>query len=216
MIRFVEDIYADFLYDCYIVNQRLTEEDWSYYGKEEHHIEIPARDGGSLSPLNSQYLTTYQHWMAGVLQSEMLQKCCSAFVPKGVLPPWVESLRKKWASQQGMTNVSSGLLNRLRTPEHQSGAGKVSGRNNVTSGHLNRIRTPEHQSKAAKMARSKEPHEVKAARARSIPPEKAAIGRHIGQTKKFRCLVTGKVSTGGPLTKFQRARGIDTRLRVPV
>jgi len=95
MIRYVEDIYADFLYDCYIANQRLTEEDWLCYGREEHHIEVPRRDGGKLGPLNSQHLTTYQHWVAGVLQSEVLQKCCRAFVPRGVLPWWMEKLRKK-------------------------------------------------------------------------------------------------------------------------
>jgi len=100
MIRFVEDIYADFLYDCYVANQRLTEEEWLYYGREEHHIEIPARDEGSLTPLNSQYLTTYQHWVAGVLQSEMLQKCCFAFVPKGVLPPALEDVRVKWRAEE--------------------------------------------------------------------------------------------------------------------
>lgn len=97
MIRFVEDIYADFLYDCYIANQRLTDEDWEWYGREEHHIELPERDGGVLTPLNSQTLTTYQHWIAGILQSEVLGKCCFACVPKGVLPEMFETLRVKWA-----------------------------------------------------------------------------------------------------------------------
>ncbi len=92
----IEKIYDDFLYDCHIANQHLTPEDWAYYGKEEHHIEIPNRDGGALTPCNSQYLTTYQHWVAGVLQSEVLQKCCSAYVPKEVLPAMVEMLRVKW------------------------------------------------------------------------------------------------------------------------
>jgi hypothetical protein len=95
-IRFVEDIYADFLYDCYIANQRLTDEDWEWYGREEHHIELPERDGGVLTPLNSQVLTTYQHWIAGALQSEILGKCCFACVPKGKLPPMFELLRDKW------------------------------------------------------------------------------------------------------------------------
>ena len=98
-IRFVEDIYADFLFDCYIANQHLTDEDWHYYGREEHHIELPERDGGVLTPLNSQPLTTYQHWIAGALQSEVLGKCCFACVPKGVLPPMFEALRAKWQSR---------------------------------------------------------------------------------------------------------------------
>jgi hypothetical protein len=32
-------------------------------------------------------------------------------------------------------------------------------------------------------------------------------------SKKFRCLVTGKVSTAGPLTRWQKSRGIDTAFR---
>jgi hypothetical protein len=31
--------------------------------------------------------------------------------------------------------------------------------------------------------------------------------------EKFKCLVTGKVSTAGPLTGYQKARGIDPSLR---
>ena len=89
-------LYDEFLYDCYIANQRLTAEDWHYYGREEHHIEIPRRDEGVLTPLNSQPLTIYQHWIAGVLQSEVLGKCCFAMVPVGKLPSCLEDLRVKW------------------------------------------------------------------------------------------------------------------------
>ena len=94
--HFIQDLYYDFLYNCYIANQRLTNEDWEWYGREDHHIELPERDGGVLTPLNSQPLTTYQHWKAGVLQSEILGKCCFACVPKGKLPPFFEVLRDKW------------------------------------------------------------------------------------------------------------------------
>jgi hypothetical protein len=92
-------LYDEYLYDCYIANQNLTDEDWQYYGREEHHIEIPSRDEGVLTPLNAQHLTKYQHWLAGVLQSEVLGKCCFAFVPADVLPTWVETLRRKWVVQ---------------------------------------------------------------------------------------------------------------------
>ncbi len=119
MIRYVEDIYADFLYDCYVANQRLTDDEWLYYGKEEHHVEIPSRDGGALGPLNSQYLTTYQHWVAGVLQSEVVGRACFAFVPKGFLPEWIEDLRAKWAGYHNRTaTVPSRERNRItRDPD---------------------------------------------------------------------------------------------------
>lgn len=110
-------LYDEFLYDCYIANQRLTEEDWRYYGKEEHHIEIPKRDGGLLTPTNSQYLTTYQHWVAGVLQSEVLGKCCFAFIPKSILQNPLEQLRLKWeilklTPEQRREQMLKGLANR--------------------------------------------------------------------------------------------------------
>jgi hypothetical protein len=107
MIRFVEDIYADFLFDCYIANLHLSDEDWEWYGREEHHIELPEREGGVLTPLNSQSLTTYQHWIAGVLQSEVLGKCCFACVPKGVLPPMFEALRDKWQREHAKEQFAS-------------------------------------------------------------------------------------------------------------
>lgn len=103
-----EKVYDDFLYDCYIANRRLTPEEWAYYGKEEHHIEIPNRDGGLLTPCNSQYLTTYQHWIAGILQSEVLQKCCFAYVPRNVLQGTVEQLRSKWQNVSSLEAAAKG------------------------------------------------------------------------------------------------------------
>jgi hypothetical protein len=107
-MKTIEEVYDDYLYDCYIANRHLTAEDWLYYGREEHHVEIPDRDGGLLTPCNSQHLTTYQHWVAGVLQSEVLQKLCCAFVPKGALPDWLENLRLKWYQHNGRQSVETG------------------------------------------------------------------------------------------------------------
>ncbi len=110
-------LYDEFLYDCHVANQRLTEEDWIYYGSEAHHIEIPDREGGSLTPLNSQRLTLYQHWVAGVLQSEVLGKCCFAFVPKNSLPFWLEELRIKWTRYNGIINTTK--VHQSRTQEER-------------------------------------------------------------------------------------------------
>jgi hypothetical protein len=99
-IRFAEDIYCDYLHDCRQANKRLSPDDWMWYGRELHHIEIPNCDGGTLGPLNEQYLTTYQHWVAGVLQSEVLGRKCFAFVPRGVLPDWIEGIRVNWQRKQ--------------------------------------------------------------------------------------------------------------------
>jgi hypothetical protein len=116
-IRYIEDIYCDYLYDCYQANKHLSPDDWMWFGRELHHIEIPNCEGGTLGPLNEQYLTTYQHWIAGVLQSEMLGYCCFAFVPKEILPGWIETLRLKWCAVSNRQNTILRESRRQRLPD---------------------------------------------------------------------------------------------------
>ena len=125
VMRFVEDIYSDFLYDCHIANLRLSEEDWDWYGREVHHVEVPDCEGGLLTPLNSQPLTTYQHWIAGVLQSEVTGRKCFAMVPRGVLPPLFEMLRVKWQAHHNRTANFT-----RRTSEEYAEMGRSGGRKN--------------------------------------------------------------------------------------
>jgi len=210
-IRFVEDIYCDFLYDCYIANQRLTLEEWEFFGKETHHLWIPNCEGGKLTRLNSQDLTTYQHWIAGILQSEIWQRRCFAFVPAGLLPGMFETLRSKWAKEiykpttysHRLTLIANGSIEKMREVgkvqvTNQKGihdpskredfarlGGESQGRNNVVNKTGMYKRTPEELSQQSKKNRS----------------------------RRFRCLVTGKVSNDTGLTKIQRRLGIDTSLR---
>lgn len=118
----MEKIYDDYLHYCYTINKSLTEEDWEYYGREVHHIEVPDCEGGLLTPTNSQPLTTYQHWIAGVLQSEVVGRKCFAMVPRGVLPPHLEILRKKWQTWHNKTGNFP-----VRPTEFYSAIGKVGG-----------------------------------------------------------------------------------------
>ena len=196
-IRFVEDIYADFLFDCYIANQHLTDEDWLYYGREEHHIELPDREGGELTPLNSQRLTVYQHWIAGVLQSEVIGKKCFAFVPKGVLPPVFETLRLKWQ----------------KAPmESRSRAGKIGGATTHERGHgffaWGKEKRLEVNSKAGKIG-GKSGLNVDPVYLRERGRK---AGSKVANTRAV-CLVTGFESNISGLTRYQKARGIDTSLR---
>ena len=128
-MKFIEDIYCDFLYDCYVANQRLTTEDWESYGKENHHIEIPNCEGGLLTALNSQDLTTFQHWVAGVLQSEVIGRKCFAMIPRGVLPPHLEVLRIKWDSLQ-LTREHQVMAGKCVPLDHLKTIGKIGGSKN--------------------------------------------------------------------------------------
>jgi hypothetical protein len=75
---------------------------------------------------------------------------------------------------------------------------------------------PNHFHDMARKARDSETHEVKAARAKAIPKEAILRACAIINSRKFRCTVTGHVSTAGPLSRYQKARGIDTSNREPV
>jgi hypothetical protein len=47
-------------------------------------------------------------------------------------------------------------------------------------------------------------------------PQQILKAQKIINSKKFICLVTGKVTTLGPLVQWQKKRGIDSSLRMPL
>jgi hypothetical protein len=122
-------LYDNFLMDCHQANKRLTPEDWEWFGCELHHVDIPACEGGELTPLNSQPLTLVQHWKAGVLQSEVWGRKCFAFVPAGVLPQFFEELRKKWDASQ-LSSEHQSLASQCVKPETRSENGRRMGVSN--------------------------------------------------------------------------------------
>jgi hypothetical protein len=93
----------------------------------------------------------------------------------------------------GRKNVESGQIKTIATFETRSKGGKKA----VESGHLESIRTFESCSKGGKNGSR----------------EDKSRGGKISSSQKWRCLVTGYISGPGPLTLYQRARGIDTSLR---
>ena len=137
-MRTPEETYDDYLYDCYVANQRLTEEDWYYYGREIHHVEVPKCEGGLLLPLNSQPLTKHQHGVAGVLQSEVVGRKCFAMIPKGTLPPLLEKLRVKWDAKQ-LTREHQVMAGKCVPLEHLKRIGKLGG--SMNKGKPGRKRT---------------------------------------------------------------------------
>lgn len=77
-------------------------------------------------------------------------------------------------------------------------------------------RDPDHFHKMGRKARDSESYETKAARAKAIPKEAQARALSNINSQKWKCLETGFISTPGPLSRYQRARGIDTSLRIKV
>jgi hypothetical protein len=75
-------------------------------------------------------------------------------------------------------------------------------------------RNPNHFADMARKARAAEPYEKKRKRIEAChKPEVHAKALAKTNGRKFKCRVTGYVSTAGPLTMYQRSRGIDPSLR---
>jgi general stress protein YciG len=194
-------LYDEYLYDCYIANQHLTDEDWQYYGREEHHIEIPDRDGGLLTPLNSQPLTLLQHWIAGVLQSEVLGKCCFACVPKGVLPLALDLLRTKWVAESGRLGGKAYAAN--TTHEQRSKVARKVRANHLanttfeqrseSARKANASRTPEERSEITRKGIAKRTPEQlveqgRRAAARRTPEQRSEASRKGHETRRLKRL----------------------------
>lgn len=73
---------------------------------------------------------------------------------------------------------------------------------------------PDHFADMARKARAAESYEKKRKRIEAChKPEVHAKALAKINGRKFKCRVTGKISTAGPLTRYQNARGIDPSLR---
>ncbi len=84
----------------------------------------------------------------------------------------------------------------------------ISGQIAVESGRLERMR-----------ANVDKPSQLRDARAKRDPVEHSEWGKKFAQntnTTFYRCLKTGYISTAGPLTLYQKHRGIDPKQRVKV
>ena len=78
----------------------------------------------------------------------------------------------------------------------------------------NLARNPKHFGDMARKARDSETYETKRKRIEAChKPEIHAKALAKTNGRKFRCRITGFISTAGPLTRYQNARGIDVSLR---
>lgn len=106
--------------------------------------------------------------------------------------------RRKGGKTSGRMSVESGRIYTMGTLESRSRGG----RKNVESGNIHSIKTPESLSKGGKAGgKTQGKNNVQSGHLRKI------------SNYRYKCLVTGYITTAGPLTHYQRARGIDPSLR---
>lgn len=143
------------------------------------------------------WLTKRQHAVATAYQTLAFQYCCLFGAHLNYLPPPLHSLvigiYRQRAKDIGTKNVQTGHLDRireLRDPVLLVKNGQKLGQRNIDSGLWASLRTPEHQSMAGKLSAK------------------------ILHSQRWMCTVTGKVSTPGGLSSWQKARNISTMCRV--
>jgi hypothetical protein len=146
---------------------------------------VPKCEGGEITIK----LLKQHHAVQGVLQSEEYQRPCIWGWEANYLEGEMLELCKKWrAEHQHRAGKGRGAqLNK----EHQSRAGLASAAK----------MTPEARSRGARKRAARVPANLRK------EVNRQNIANH--NKRRARCTVTGFVTTAGPLTRYQRARGID-------
>jgi hypothetical protein len=178
---------------------------------QEAHYPAPRGEGE-----DTVWLLHNDHQVQGILQSEEYGRMC--FYPYDALkflnsgpfvPGWFElySLYKKWSKEhskkRGAVTVSK-LNSHPDKSEWNSRGGKVNAEK--LNAHPNTVESRKTNARTLNTHPNREEWNSK--------------GGIKGSTKvnaqKWKCLVTGHISSPGSLSIYQKARGIDTSLRVRV
>jgi len=91
--------------------------------------------------------------------------------------------------------------------------GKISGRQNVENGHLRSISSKGGTIGGSISGPKVGRRNVESGHMQSITSMGGKVGGKVTSSQKWQCLITNHVSTPGPLTLWQKARGIDPSQR---
>jgi len=201
-VKWCEDYYFD---------NRLEPGNPCHGDWESCHYPVPKCLGGS----NTILLLKEHHAIQGVLQSEEYNYPCIWGWEKSYLEAEILSLWLKWMRVKGQPFKSE------RGRKAQSLRSKESLRRGWEK--MVKTMTPEKRKQAYEKANqtklSKDPEFFSNNARRSARQALAKNPLHFSDlakkinSRRVRCLVTGKISTPGPLTLYQTARGIDPSLR---
>jgi hypothetical protein len=231
MIDSYWDLYVAYVDKCAHDNW-INDIDPHHYEMEWNHT-LPQNLFGDQTP--GQYLTIRQHAIASALQTLALRKNCMCGWHKKYLPKALVGLAwpyyTKMCADNGKENVGA-MLEHPNTAKNRDVLvkknGEKSGAKNIQ--RYNQDSTRQERSKNAKSASTKA-HSVKnsqgssvlAASNGSLTQSKKTSEQRVEEARrralsvnsqKWMCLVTGHVSNPGSLTRYQKARGIDTKMRI--
>jgi hypothetical protein len=182
---------------------------------EEAHHPVPRCLGGT----ETVKLWRTDHLIHGLLQSEYYNHPCIFGDGEELLPGEYRELFAKWrrvlaqearsklsreALQKGFQSMKRGMTDEKENERRQKAKKTLLERN------------PSHFSEMGKKARGSESPEKRSERARLIPDEAKARGRAKTNSRKFKCLQTGRIMPLGPLAAYQKRHNIDPSLREEV
>ena len=184
------------------------------------------------------WMTFNDHQQQGLYQSEEHGRCCFynydtlRFLTHGpFVPGWFDlwDLYDKWKGENGRSNLSkipketltaNGIANLAKIPKETLAAssrenlnkipretlvatGKANGKANAPAMN-DHVNTLENQKKQGRSSGAKMSKETRTSNGKTTT------------SQKWQCLVTGFIANPGNLSQYQKARGIDTSLRVKV
>jgi len=180
---------------------------------EVAHYPLPACSGEG----NTVLLWSADHTVQGLLQSVELDHQCFHYKANGkdlynltnywpAYLPLFQQLKSQFSSRKGKKNVELKLGFHGRSAEQMTADGKKGGKK-LAELKLG-VHAPGIQSKGGKKAAE--------LGVGAHAPGVGSARAKITNSQRYKCLMTGHISTPAGLSNYQKARGIDTSLRVRV
>lgn len=208
------DLYVAYVHHCVEYNKRHDIDPHHYEMEWNHFLPVCLFEDQPIG----HYLLLRQHAIASALQTLAFRQNCLCGWHKKHLPitlialawPYYrkrQSLKLKARHRKNTINGKSvlGLAQALKWHELKDERGKsLLGLQHARRLHENKDTTGK---SLVAIALNEKIHAEKDERGRSLLAMRV-------NSQRWECLVTGKITSAGPLTRWQKARGIDTSLRI--
>jgi len=196
--------------------------------RHKHH-KIATSRGGSNEEWNFEDLSDYDHTFTHALDFVLFESAprfdfrlpAWTLLPidlqEAVLAETSRRMSERVVSEETKRKQSESLKGVRKSVEHRKNLAKAQTgkklpketREKMSKSRSGRKQSLEH---TEKIRESLLRHKV-SEKCRQVAKETSKRNFSRTNKDKYRCLVTGKVSTSGPLTGYQKARGIDPKLR---
>jgi hypothetical protein len=196
-----------------------SQEEVRQMGGHFAHHPTPDWAGGT----RGVWMFVEDHAIHGVLQSEVFQHPCIYGWESEHLSGGLHALCKKWHSVKSSVAGRIGSEATLsKNPDHMKDMRSLQPPDQAKKASLEAHR--KHPTLASDNGKKTGPENMKKClESEECRENRVTQGRKTGRDnmkrvarQKWQCLVTGRVMNAGNLTKYQRARGIDTTLRVRI